>query len=59
MTPAQRSCLETLSREAGEEFDAHERLTTAQAAFRIEDLRRQVRWMVAQQPIVSREVAGL
>ena len=37
MTDAQRSYLETLCREAGEEFD--ERLTKAEASKRIDELR--------------------
>ena len=38
MTAAQRSYLETLAREAGEDFDADLELTKAEAALRIEDL---------------------
>ena len=41
MTAAQRSYLETLSREAGEEFDAGTQLTKAEAALRIEALQKQ------------------
>jgi hypothetical protein len=40
MTAAQRSYLETLSTEAGEDFDAEEELTKAEAAIRIEELQR-------------------
>jgi hypothetical protein len=38
MTGAQASYLETLSHEAGERFDADERLTKAEAAKRIDEL---------------------
>jgi hypothetical protein len=41
MTAAQRSYLETLTREAGEDFDADARFTKAEAALRIEALQRQ------------------
>jgi len=40
ITSAQRSYLETLTREAGDEFDPDEVLTKAQAAERIEELQR-------------------
>jgi hypothetical protein len=40
MTAAQRSYLETLTREAGEEFDEDLSLTKAEAALRIEELQR-------------------
>ncbi|MFL6548636.1 MAG: DUF3072 domain-containing protein [Povalibacter sp.] len=38
MTAAQRSYLQTLASEAGEEFDPEENLTKAEAALRIEEL---------------------
>jgi hypothetical protein len=41
MTAAQRSYLETLTREAGEDFDDEMELTKAEAALRIEELQRQ------------------
>jgi hypothetical protein len=40
MTAAQRSYLQTLSTEAGEDFDDEEELTKAEAAIRIEELQR-------------------
>lgn len=40
MTAAQRSYLQTLATEAGEEFDEDEHLTKAEAALRIEDLQK-------------------
>lgn len=40
MTAAQRSYLETLTREAGENFDPAIQLTKAEAALRIEQLQR-------------------
>jgi DUF3072 family protein len=40
MTAAQRSYLQTLATEAGEEFAAEESLTKAEAALRIEELQR-------------------
>jgi hypothetical protein len=40
MTAAQRSYLQTLSTEAGEDFDAEEELTKAEAALRIEELQK-------------------
>jgi hypothetical protein len=40
MTAAQRSYLETLTREAGEDFDADVSFTKAEAALRIEELQR-------------------
>ena len=40
MTAAQRSYLETLTREAGEDFNPDIELTKAEAALRIEDLQR-------------------
>jgi hypothetical protein len=40
MTAAQRSYLETLAREAGEDFDPDTRLTKAEAALRIEELQK-------------------
>jgi hypothetical protein len=40
ITSAQRSYLETLRREAGEDFDPNEVLTKAEAAARIEELQR-------------------
>jgi hypothetical protein len=40
MTAAQRSYLETLTREAGEEFDSATTLTKAEAALRIEELQK-------------------
>jgi Protein of unknown function (DUF3072) len=40
MTAAQRSYLQTLATEAGEEFDENEELTKAAAALRIEELQR-------------------
>jgi hypothetical protein len=40
MTAAQRSYLETLAREAGEEFDPNTTLTKAEAALRIEELQK-------------------
>jgi len=40
MTTAQRSYLETLSREAGEALDPDTQLTKAEAARRIEELQR-------------------
>jgi len=40
MTTAQRSYLETLTREAGENFDADVTLTKAEAALRIEELQK-------------------
>jgi hypothetical protein len=39
MTPAQRSYLETLARDSGEEFD--ENLTKAEASIRIDELRKE------------------
>ena len=39
MTPAQRSYLETLARDSGEEFD--ENLTKAEASKRIDELRKE------------------
>jgi hypothetical protein len=41
MTAAQRSYLETLTREAGEDFNADTTFTKAEAALRIEELQRQ------------------
>ncbi len=41
MTTAQRSYLETLSREAGEPFDPDTPMTKAEAALRIEELQQQ------------------
>jgi len=41
MTTAQRSYLETLSREAGEPLDPDISMTKAEAALRIEELQRQ------------------
>ena len=43
MTAAQRSYLETLTREAGEDFNAEITFTKAEAALRIEELQRQTR----------------
>ena len=40
MTTAQRAYLETLAREAGEEFNIDTELSKAEAARRIEDLQR-------------------
>jgi len=40
MTAAQRSYLQTLATEAGEEFDESEQLTKAEAALRIEELQK-------------------
>jgi hypothetical protein len=40
MTSAQRSYLETLTREAGEDFDADVAMTKAEAALRIEELQK-------------------
>lgn len=40
MTAAQRSYLQTLATEAGEEFDEDEELTKAEAALRIEELQK-------------------
>jgi hypothetical protein len=40
MTAAQRSYLETLTREAGEHFDQQVELSKAEAALRIEELQR-------------------
>jgi hypothetical protein len=40
MTAAQRSYLQTLATEAGEDFDEEEDLTKAQAALRIEELQK-------------------
>lgn len=40
MTAAQRSYLQTLATEAGEDFDEDEQLTKAEAALRIEELQK-------------------
>jgi hypothetical protein len=40
MTAAQRSYLQTLATEAGEDFDPEEALTKAEAALRIEQLQK-------------------
>lgn len=40
MTAAQRSYLETLTREAGEDFNGEETLTKAEAAVRIEEMQK-------------------
>lgn len=40
MTAAQRSYLQTLSTEAGEDFDEDQQLTKAEAALRIEELQK-------------------
>jgi hypothetical protein len=40
MTAAQRSYLQTLAAEAGEDFDEDEELTKAAAALRIEELQK-------------------
>lgn len=40
MTAAQRSYLQTLASEAGEDFDEGEELTKAEAALRIEELQK-------------------
>jgi hypothetical protein len=40
MTAAQRSYLQTLATEAGEDFDEDEELTKAEAALRIEELQK-------------------
>jgi hypothetical protein len=40
MTAAQRSYLETLTREAGKDFDEEENLTKAEAALRIDELQK-------------------
>lgn len=41
MTAAQRSYLQTLATEAGEDFDEDEELTKAEAALRIDELQKQ------------------
>jgi DUF3072 family protein len=41
MTTAQRSYLETLSREAGKPFDTDTSMTKAEAALRIEELQKE------------------